>query len=218
MYNLARHWIVPSILALSLGCSGQSAQFDEDRTDQIDEECLTQCLAKGASEEACSAYCSGEESKDVEGEGKGPKGNGKSPERQSRDAAPEEGAETPMTGISMGDSGVDSDMNAQPEEEGPKAEWTEAEVRAKGCVQCWYDERITGGACQAEVAACEASLACTQLQWCPSLCDREDCVDECNDIIPSGVPILQAVIQCLACDDGPCTEACVDTPMETYCD
>ncbi|MDP6946804.1 MAG: hypothetical protein QF464_21820, partial [Myxococcota bacterium] len=62
----------------------------------------------------------------------------------------------------------------------------------KPCIECWYDETQTGGACANEAKTCEASLACTQLQWCPTLCGKAECFDECNTVIPSGVEALTA--------------------------
>lgn len=85
----------------------------------------------------------------------------------------------------------------------------------KPCIECWYED---AAACVDQAKACEASLACNQLQWCPSLCGKPDCVDECNEIIPTGVAPLADLVQCAVCDDGPCAQACEDSVMLSYCD
>jgi hypothetical protein len=88
----------------------------------------------------------------------------------------------------------------------------------KSCIGCWYDEAQATGVCGAEAKACEDSLACTQLQWCPLLCEKDDCIEECNVIIPTGVAPLTALVQCMACDGGPCAGACQGSVMLSYCD
>jgi len=88
----------------------------------------------------------------------------------------------------------------------------------KSCIQCWYDESDATGACSAEAKACELSLACTQLQWCPLICEKPGCWQECNEIIPTGVEPLSDLVQCMACDGGPCANECEDSVMLAYCD
>lgn len=87
----------------------------------------------------------------------------------------------------------------------------------KSCIDCWYDESASTGQCAEQAAICEADLACQQLQWCPLLCEGENCFEECNEIIPSGVEPLSALVQCMACDGGPCAQACAGSLMLQYC-
>ena len=102
-------------------------------------------------------------------------------------------------------------------------EWTEEDeeikreqIEAKNCITCW-EEQAESGICAEQLEACQDSLACTQLQWCPVLCERGDCVTECNEIIPTGVPILTALVQCMACGNGPCSNECEDSILLAYC-
>jgi len=88
----------------------------------------------------------------------------------------------------------------------------------KSCIQCWYDESKATGTCSAEAKACELSLACTQLQWCPIICEEPGCWEECNDIIPTGVAPLSDLVQCIACNGGPCAAACAGSVMLSYCE
>jgi len=87
----------------------------------------------------------------------------------------------------------------------------------KTCIQCWYDEAQVNGTCATEAEACEESLACTQLQWCPFICEQPNCVEECNEVIPMGVEPLTALVQCMACDGGPCASECQASVMLAYC-
>ena len=87
----------------------------------------------------------------------------------------------------------------------------------KECVECWYDLAEDGG-CEDEAEACEDDLACQQLTWCPFLCDEPDCLDECNEVIPTGVEPLTALVQCMACDDAPCADACAGSVHLGYCE
>jgi hypothetical protein len=88
----------------------------------------------------------------------------------------------------------------------------------KPCVQCWYDEDETNGACTAEAMACQYSLACTQLQWCPVICEKDGCIEQCNAIIPTGVADLTALVQCAVCNGGPCADECQDSVFLYYCE
>ncbi len=86
--------------------------------------------------------------------------------------------------------------------------------REKSCVEC-LETTVT---CASEAAACARSLACQQLQWCPSICGKPGCIAECDRVIPTGVPLLSALVQCAACGSGPCTTACADTEIRAhYC-
>lgn len=91
-------------------------------------------------------------------------------------------------------------------------------VEEKSCIECWYDESEETGQCSDEAKACQASLACTQLQWCPVLCEKPGCWEECNEIIPSGVEPLRDLVECMVCDGGPCAEECADSVMLSYCE
>lgn len=87
----------------------------------------------------------------------------------------------------------------------------------KSCYTCFEDNK--GGACAAEYEACLESLACLQLRDCPFTCgEKPGCVEECNEIIPSGVAPLTALVQCMACGDGPCSSACSASLNQAYCE
>jgi hypothetical protein len=87
----------------------------------------------------------------------------------------------------------------------------------KPCINCLYEESV-GTTCEALAATCKDSVACTQLQWCPTLCGEPNCWTECNDVIPSGVKPLSALVQCMACGEAPCADACAKSVVLSYCD
>jgi len=164
---------------------------DGERSD-VDQGCYSGCVAKGVPEADCEIYCSDlVDDSDKKGTGaSGKTGTG--------------GSGKTGTGAGANAGGAGSD------ELDPELE--------KSCVKCWYDESASTGACGAEAKACESSVACTQLQWCPTLCGKLGCWQECNDVIPSGVDPLAALVQCMACGQGPCAEVCQGSVMLSYCD
>jgi hypothetical protein len=85
----------------------------------------------------------------------------------------------------------------------------------RNCFGCWEDYSAQ---CQVELDACKASLACSQLMDCPLACGYQpECITECNEIIPSGVEPLTAVIECMVCSGGPCAADCMNDVMLSYC-
>jgi hypothetical protein len=87
----------------------------------------------------------------------------------------------------------------------------------KACIECWDDN--AAGACSKEYDTCAATLACIQLRNCPFSCiDKSVCVEECNEIIPTGLEPLTALVQCMACAGGPCADACSDSVTLSYCE
>ncbi len=161
-----------------------------DGDGEDEQACLDACLAKGGSDDECTAWCTNP-------------GDGK----------PGAGEKPPSGGVTADGGGREGDPGEMPD----PGETLDPEVE-KPCIQCWYDETETGGACNEEAKACEASLACTQLQWCPTLCGKPECFEECNAVIPTGVAPLTALAQCAVCNDGPCADACEDSVMRAYCD
>ncbi len=159
-----------------------------DDDGEYDQGCYDACIAKGAEVAECEAACT--------------KPQGDKPEGDK----PEGSVKPEVDGGDPGDGGGEGVVEGlDPEVEKP-------------CIQCWYDEAESGGTCEDEAKACEASLACTQLQWCPTLCGKPECFDECNAVIPSGVEALTALARCAVCDDGPCADECEDSLMRRYCD
>ena len=186
-----------------------------DTESTADLECLDACRAKGASEAECSVACLDWESQqENKPNSEGPKPDDRQIET-GPDGQPVEGDRDPAPSDEDSRDGINGESPGEIDE--AKEEY-EAAVRAKSCIECWYDEEQNEGACRAESNACEESLACTQLQWCPSLCDQDNCIENCNDVIPTGVPILTALVQCMACNEGPCAESCADSDMLAYCD
>jgi len=87
----------------------------------------------------------------------------------------------------------------------------------KACIECWDDN--ANGICSAQYETCDKSLACIQLRNCPFSCVvNKDCIEECNQIIPTGVAPLTALVQCMACSGGPCEQECQDSVTLFYCD
>ncbi len=86
----------------------------------------------------------------------------------------------------------------------------------KTCIECWEEQ--SAGSCAAPYEACEESLACVQLRNCPFSCiGKESCLEECNEIIPSGVPPLSALVQCMMCGAGVCAAPCAGSIYQAYC-
>lgn len=172
-----------------------------------DADCYDACVAKGSKPEECSAFCS--KSADSCYEGCVAKGVPPA-ECTAVCSLLGSGGKTPGTGGTAGSGasgatgGAGTIPGLDPDQE-------------KTCIQCWYDATQTGGICADEGMACEYDLACTQLQWCPLICGKAECWAECNAIIPTGVAPLTALVQCVACGSGPCSEPCQGSVMLNYC-
>lgn len=186
-----RPWLPVVVLSAALGACVEDREPTHDGQSEDELECREACIAKGVSEADCVEACAEIASKDP--------GSGK-PEKPDDERANGDPA--------AGTDPADDNHTAPDDGHDPAAE--------KSCVQCWYDAEA--GACADEAKACEDSLACTQLQWCPFLCEDTDCVEQCAEIIPSGVEPLTALVRCAICDDGPCAEACADSAMLAYCE
>ena len=169
-----------------------------DPSPTLDLECYDSCLKKGLESAECEGYCDTAENDSEKASAKGD------------DAWWEKDED----GRSRTDG--NGSRNRDPNDQDPGDEWGEKEEarREKACATCWYEH----AECAAEARACEESLACTQLQWCPFICDRPNCVDECNAIIPTGVALLTALAECAVCNQGPCAQACQGSILLAYCD
>jgi hypothetical protein len=87
----------------------------------------------------------------------------------------------------------------------------------KACFECWYD--VGDDFCTEELETCEKSLACGQLRDCPFACKgTPECIGDCQEIIPTGVAPLTALVQCMACNNGPCADECAGAVTLVYCD
>ncbi|MEE2789229.1 MAG: hypothetical protein VX589_17970 [Myxococcota bacterium] len=165
------------------------------------ENCLEACAAKGADQETCWQACVGEE------------------QDTDEDAETNDGRSTSdRRDWAQGEGDEERTEEEYEEEYEDLLREKEEQARAKDCVSCWADDDNAQAACSEVVGACEDSLACTQLQWCPALCEGEDCISECNEIIPTGVPLLRAVMACTACRGGPCADECEESPLMQYCE
>ena len=180
-------------LALS-GCNTTDAEHDNDEKSKSEQDCYAGCVAKGVTPEDCRSYCGPAGGKGSGGPGAGQGGSGGSAQGMAG------------TGGSGGDSG------------GSKGERGLDGRAAKDCVECWNDETRTEGTCAEEATRCRDNLACTQLQWCPLICEQDNCIEGCNEVIPTGVAPLTAIVRCAACGDGPCAEACRDSYLLSYCE
>jgi len=87
----------------------------------------------------------------------------------------------------------------------PPSEW---------CSDC--AEPAVDGPCGWAMEACLDHFACDQLLKCHADCEwTQDCNEACDDIIPSGVPLLQDLMACVACEV--CQYACAGSSLEVYC-
>jgi hypothetical protein len=161
----------------------------------VDKACYDSCIAKGAPPSTCEAYCSG-------GTGGKPGTGGTSGSGGSSAG----GGGTAGAGTGGSSTGGSGGVGGVPD---PAIE--------KPCIQCLNDPSQGGGVCAAEANACLASLACSQLEWCPTLCGKPNCLPECNSIIPTGVAPLTALVKCMACGNGPCANACKGALVLSYC-
>jgi len=200
------------------GSSGSSADSGAGGSPDIDQACYDTCIAKGESPDVCVAYCGGASSKGGTGgtDGKGGTGatSGKGGTGGTGGSTGGTGGSTGGTGGSVG--GAAGSTGGAAGSTGGTGGKPDPAVE-KSCVQCWYDTQVNG-ACVNEAKACEESLACSQLQWCPQLCGKPDCVEECNQIIPTGVAPLTALVQCMACGNAPCASDCEGSVLLSYCD
>ena len=171
----------------------------DEPSPMLDLECFDACIAKGVESIECEGYCSLAEDDDFRKEAGEKSVDG----RWDKDDEDE---------WDNGGTNPDRDERDREQREQKERE-AEEDIRAKECVTCWYEQAD----CSAQAEACEESLACTQLQWCPFLCDRPDCVQECNEIIPSGVELLTALAECAVCDSGACASECAGSNLLEYC-
>jgi hypothetical protein len=189
--NRSLFWWSLTLGALTVSACGSDVTSPTDvatgGASGVDPKCYDACIAKGESPADCTASCA-----DTKGDG------GKTTSSGTSTSTSTTSSGTGGTGSSSSSSGIDPEVE-------------------KPCVQCWYDEADNGGPCEAEATACTYSLACTQLQWCPTMCEKPGCFEECNAIIPTGVAPLAALVQCSACNGGPCADECQGSVMLAYC-
>ena len=212
------HASLVCLLVLISGCVEQTASRDaawrgdaEATGVRVDADCLNACLDKGASPRDCELACQRPEDK--------PNSADKDEFTQDKPSEDQDASSTtqPETSEGAGPQGpddVDQDENGELDAE--KEAFEEAR-REKNCIECFYGPDQANGECADEIRRCENSLACTQLQWCPSLCEADDCIESCREIIPQGVEPLQALVRCLACNGGPCADACEGRDILAYC-
>ena len=179
-------------------------------------ECYDACVAKGESAEVCEKICLG-------GEGGKGSGTGGGPAIECYEACIDKGAplevckeacdDPPGTGgAGFGGTGSGGTGTAGEGGEGGKIDPSVE----KPCVECLSDQTA---ACGDQLKACEQSLACQQLQWCPTLCGKPSCLEECNEIIPTGVQPLRDLVQCAACGEAaPCASECAGALLLDYCE
>ncbi len=87
----------------------------------------------------------------------------------------------------------------------PPSEW---------CSDC--AEPAVDGPCAWAWEACSDHFACNQLLKCHTDCEwTQECNEACDDIIPSGVPLFQDLIFCVACDL--CGPPCAGSSLMVYC-
>ena len=207
------------LLVLFVGCVEQTASRDQAwngdasvASTAVDTDCLDACLEKGASRSDCESACQLSEYKPTPADKDESMQDKPSDGQDESDAAESEAVTDSDT---QGPDGADEEENAALDAE--KEAFEEAR-REKNCIECFYSPEQANGACAEEIESCENSLACTQLQWCPSLCEADNCIESCREIIPQGVAPLQALVRCLACSGGPCSDACAGRDILAYCD
>ena len=76
---------------------------------------------------------------------------------------------------------------------------------------------VEDGPCADELDACRADTACGLLLQCYQDCDAvtQACIENCNDVVPSGVPLFQQVAACAAC--GACSGQCAGSSLTLLC-
>jgi hypothetical protein len=172
-----------------LACS--NAVSEPTTESSVDPECHQQCIAKGASDDECNAWCD----TSAKDDGKGGDDGGKTTTS---------GKTTTVGAGGAGGGGIGGGGSYDTDYE-------------KSCQQCWEQQGKV--ACAAEYDACAKTLACTQLQVCPYFCQSsaESCIEECNAIIPSGVASYTELVNCMACPGGPCAQECAQSAALSYC-
>ncbi|MBW2452890.1 MAG: hypothetical protein JRI68_00170 [Deltaproteobacteria bacterium] len=87
----------------------------------------------------------------------------------------------------------------------------------RDCYECMTEAQ--SDACSTEWEECDADLACSMLLICPYECYGDPtCIDQCHEIIPTGVELITTLVQCMVCGDGPCAVDCENTTWQQYCD
>ncbi len=173
--------------------TGGTTVTSSSSSSTVDPGCYEDCLKKGKPANYCADYCSGGSSTSSSGKG---------------------GSTTSSSGTgSTGSSGSSSGTGST----GTTSTTTTFDPgQEKTCMQCWNDQ--AAGQCSAQYKACQNSLACTQLSTCPFACKgTPECFAECNKIIPTGVAPLTALVQCIACNNGPCSVECQSSILLAYC-
>jgi hypothetical protein len=83
---------------------------------------------------------------------------------------------------------------------------------------CWECAELKeeSGQCEFELDQCFDNLACNTLFSCYDECEYGgDCVLECNEIVPSGVDAMSALLSCIACDN--CQMECAGSAFTQFC-
>ena len=206
------------LVILISGCVQQTASRDSAwRGDaevagvRVDPDCLNACLDKGASRSDCEFACQLTDDKPSSTDKDEHVQDKPSDEHDASDAAKPD-----ALGGSDTQSSDGADEDADDEVDADKEAFEESRLE-KNCIECFYSPEQANGECTDEIRRCENSLACTQLQWCPSLCEADNCVESCREIIPQGVAPLQELVRCLACSGGPCADACEGRDILAYC-
>ncbi len=170
------------------GAGLTSSSSSSSSSTTVDKDCYDDCVAKGKPGDYCEDICSGGSSTSSSGSTTSSSGTGSTGSSSSG---------------GTGSTGTTTTTTYDPGQE-------------KTCLQCWNEQ--AAGQCSAVYKACENSLACTQLSTCHFACKgTPECFAECNTIIPSGVAPLTAVVQCMACNNGPCSVPCQTSILLGYC-
>ena len=84
---------------------------------------------------------------------------------------------------------------------------------SKACQSC--AQNAVDSQCASAHTQCTGDFACNQLLECHGDCDwTTQCNQMCDAIIPSGVPLFEALITCIACDV--CGAPCAGSTVAAY--
>ena len=200
-----RTWIAVgfgSLLALACGSDvslvGNGNGSGSGGTSTVDESCYERCIDIGGTPTECTAECSSAGSSTLD-------------ERCYDECMDDGGSSTECTEACTVSSSSGSGANGSSGGGNFDPELTE-----RFCFECLEQN---ASACPSEYEACADDLACTVLKKCPFEClDDEECIQQCNTIVPSGVPLLTELIECMVCNGPPCLADCADSIMFDYCE
>lgn len=86
---------------------------------------------------------------------------------------------------------------------------------SEACGVC-IESMIEQGACTFQFDQCVNDLACGLLLNCYQQCGVSGaCIAQCNSIVPSGVPLMTLLMQCVACTT--CAQVCAGSSLSQFC-